>query len=417
MTANWAGNVTFAAESVHRPASVADVQQLVTRGGRIRALGTGHSFSPIADTTGDLVSLAGLPRLIEIDSEAGTVTVSAGVRYGELAVELNKAGRALPNLASLPHISVAGACTTGTHGSGNELGGLATSVESIQMVTAGGDLVTTTRAGDPGTIVALGALGIVTQLTLATVPSFYVAQYVYEDVPLAQVREHFATIFASAYSVSVFTDWASPRGTRIWLKRRIDVPGFEVPPGRWLGGHLADGPRNPVPGMPAAYSTEQLGLPGPWHERLPHFRLEFTPSAGDELQSEYLVPRERAAEALGAAESLGAELAPVLLTSEIRTVAADDLWLSPAYQRDCVGLHFTWVKDWPAVESVLPRLEERLAPLRARPHWGKLFATSPAVVHWLYERHGDFAGLMRHYDPAGKFRNAMLDRYFPLTSQ
>jgi alditol oxidase len=262
-------------------------------------------------------------------------------------------------------------------------------------------------------VVALGALGIVTRLTLATVPSFGVAQYVYEDVPLAQVREHAGEIFASAYSVSVFTGWRSPPAARIWLKCRTDTPGFRVPARRWLGGHLADGPRNPVPGMPAANATGQMGVPGPWHERLPHFRLEFTPSAGDELQSEYLLPREHAAAAFGALESLGSELAPVLQTSEIRTVAADDLWLSPAYGRDTVAFHFTWIKNWPAVEPALARIEEKLAPLRARPHWGKLFTTSPAVVRGLYERASDFGVLMSHYDPAGKFRNALLDRYFP----
>jgi alditol oxidase len=405
---NWAGNVTFAARRVHQPSSLPELQRLVAHSDRIRALGTGHSFSPVADTRGDLVSVAGLPPLIETDSERGTVTVSAGLRYGELAVELNKAGRALANLASLPHISVAGACATGTHGSGDANGGLATAVEAVEMVTADGSLVSVDRAAEPGAVVALGALGIVTRLTLATRPAFEIAQYVYEDVPLGQVRDHFDEIFASAYSVSVFTGWHGPRAGQIWAKRRTDQP---MP--RWDYGRPADGPRHPVPGMPPANCTEQQGVPGPWHERLPHFRLEFTPSAGDELQSEYLLPRGHAAGLFDALAPIAAELAAVLQVSEIRTVAADGLWLSPACQRGTVAVHFTWINDWPAVAPVLALVEKQLGPLRARPHWGKLFTTAPAVVHGCYERAGDFRDLMRRYDPAGKFRNDLLDRYFP----
>jgi xylitol oxidase len=405
---NWGGNVTFAAGRLHRPSSVPELQHIVAHGDRVRALGAGHSFSPVADTQGDLVSVASLPPLIEVDSERGTVTAGAGLRYGELAAGLDKAGRALANLASLPHISLAGACATGTHGSGNANGSLATAVKAMEMVTADGDLVTVDRAAEPGAVVALGALGIVTRLTLATVATFDIAQYVYEDVPLGQVRDHFDEIFASAYSVSVFTGWRSPWTGRIWLKQRTDEP-----PPRWAYGRLADGPRHPLPSRPPAICTEQLGIPGRWHERLPHFRPEFTPSTGNELQSEYLLPREHAAAGLDALGRIAAELAPVLQISEIRTVAADDLWLSPAYGRDTAGFHFTWINDWPAVEPVLARLEKQLAPLHARPHWGKLFTTGPAVVRGGYERAGDFRDLMRRYDPAGKFRNDLLDRCFP----
>jgi alditol oxidase len=408
MTRNWAGNVTFGAARVHRPASVPELQGLVARAGQVRALGTGHSFNPIADTPGDLIDVTGLPRLAEIDSEDDSVTVSAGLRYGELAVELNRAGRALANLGSLPHISVAGACATGTHGSGDANGCLATSVRAIEMVTADGELMTVSRAADPecfpGSVVALGALGVVTRLTLGTVPSFPVRQYVYDDVPWTAVTGHLDEIFATGYSVSVFTTWRTPRTGQVWVKQRT---GTEPPGKRWPGGRPADGPRHPVPGMPAGNSTAQLGVPGPWHERLPHFRLEFTPSAGDELQSEYLMSRAHAADALAALEPIAADLAALVQVSELRTVAADDLWLSPAYQRDTIGIHFTWVNDWPSVAPVLTRVEQRLAPLHARPHWGKLFHTAPAG---LYERAADFRGLMHHHDPSAKFRNEFVDR-------
>jgi xylitol oxidase len=413
--ANWAGNVTFRAAGFHRPGSVPELQRLVASRPRVRALGTGHSFSELADTPGDLVSVAGLPPLTEIDSERHTVTVSAGLRYGELAATLGRAGCALRNLGSLPHISVAGSCATGTHGSGDGNGVLATSVSALEMVTAAGDLVTLSRDTDPGrfpgAVVALGALGIVTRLTLCTVPSFAVRQYVYEDLPAGQVTRHLDEIFGSAYSVSLFTGWRGPVFRQAWLKRRADAPGAAVAGPGWMGGRLADGPRNPVPGMPAANCTGQLGVPGPWYQRLPHFRLEFTPSTGDELQSEFLLPRGHAAAALDALGPLAAELAGVLQIAEIRTVAADDLWLSPCYQRDTVAFHFTWVQDWAAVAPVLARVEDRLAPFGPRPHWGKLFTAGPATVAAQYPRMDDFRGLMRHYDPAGKFRNDLLDRY------
>jgi alditol oxidase len=415
---NWAGNVTFGAERFHRPASVPELQRLVAGSRRVRALGTGHSFNRLADTPGDLVSLDALPRLIELDTANAAVMISAGLTYGELTTALNRAGRALHNLGSLPHISVAGACATATHGSGDGNGNLATAVSALELVTADGDLVTVSRDADlPGrlsaAVVGLGALGIVTAMTLDTVPAFTVGQYVYEGLPYEEVAGHFDEIMSSAYSVSLFTDWRAPRIRQAWLKRRADAADSWEPTPRWMGGLLADGPRNPVPGMPAEHCTEQLGVPGPWHERLPHFRLEFTPSAGDELQSEYLLPRTSAIEALRALDQVADRLAPVTRISEIRTIAADGLWLSPAYRRDTVAFHFTWVNDWPALAPVLALVEDRLAPLHARPHWGKLFGTGPEVLAGLYPRLGEFRLLMREQDPAGKFRNDLLDRYLP----
>jgi xylitol oxidase len=414
---NWAGNVAFSATRIHRPASVAELQRLVAAGACVRALGTGHSFSRIADTPGDLVSVAGLPKIMKVDAEAATVTVSAGVRYGELAPHLHAAGYALRNLASLPHISVAGACATGTHGSGNSNGNLATAVCAMEMITAGGDAVTMSREADGdrfrGAVVGLGALGIVTSLSLDIVPAFGIRQYVYENLPYEQLYEHLTDIFASAYSVSLFTDWRSPRIRQVWLKQRAGEHDPPTPGTRWYGALAADGPRHPVPGLPAANSTQQLGVPGPWHERLPHFRLDFTPSAGDELQSEYLLPQQLAAGALRAIASIGDRVAPVLRISEIRTVAADDLWLSPSYRQDSMAIHFTWINDVPAVMPVLATVEDRLAPFGARPHWGKLFTTSPAAVSRLYDRLPDFQRLLRSLDPDGKFRNKFIDTYVP----
>ncbi len=405
MVTNWAGNVSFSAARFHQPGSVSDLQRLVAEAERVRALGTGHSFNLVADTTGDLISLARLPDIIAVDAEQARVTVSAGVTYGELAPHLHSVGYALPNLGSLPHISVVGACATGTHGSGNTLGNLATAVTAIDMITADGDL-TRIEKGQPhfnGAVVALGSLGVIVSLTLAVEPTYYISQQVYEKLPADQLEEHLSEIFASGYSVSLFTDWRGPLINQIWLKERVPAPD---PRPDWHGAQLADGPRHPVPGLSPAHCTPQLGVPGPWHKRLPHFQLDHTPSAGRELQSEFLLPREVAVDAIQAISQVRKLVAPVVQISEFRTVAADDLWLSPSYQRDTVGIHFTWIDDLRAVSPALAAVEEALAPFDPRPHWGKLFTSAGR-----YERLPDFRALMRRYDPAGKFRNDFLDTY------
>ncbi|QSB13315.1 FAD-binding protein [Natronosporangium hydrolyticum] len=417
---NWAGNVTFGAGRVHRPATVGELRRLVAGADRVRALGTGHSFNRIADTTGDLVSVAGLPATIEIDRERAAVTVAAGVRYGELVAELHQAGFALPSLASLPHISVAGACATGTHGSGDGIGNLATLVSALELVTADGELVELRRDVDgdrfSAAVVGLGALGVVTSLTLDLVPTFQIRQYVYEQLPHQTLADRFDEVFRAAYSVSVFTGWDGPHARQVWHKHRLpdpdDAPAAAAAP-EWLGARLADGPRHPVPGASPVHCTDQLGEPGPWHLRLPHFRLDFTPSSGQELQSEYFVARQRAPEALAALERISDRIAPVLQISEVRTIAADELWLSPCYRRDSVACHFTWIADTEAVTPVVAAVEEQLAPFAARPHWGKVFGMPPATLRGRYPRLPEFAALAREFDPAGKFRNDFLDRYLP----
>jgi alditol oxidase len=394
---NWAGNVRFRAKAFAEPASLDELRALVARSDRVRALGTRHSFSRVADTTGTHVSLAGLPPLIEIDSAARRVRVGGGIRHTELAPRLTAAGWALPNLASLPHITVAGACATATHGSGDGNGNLATSVVELEMVTATGDLVTIDREHPDfcGGVVALGRLGIISALTLDLVPSFEISQYVYDDVPNERLDAEFDAIFATGYSVSVFTDLGR---NQLWCKRLASDP---APPRDWFGARPADGPRNPVPGMPVQNATEQGGVPGPWHARLPHFRAEFTPSAGAELQSEYLLSRSHAVAALHAVRELRDEITAVLQICEIRTVAADELWLSPSYRRPTVGVHFTWVDETAAVLPVVAAVEERLAPFEPRPHWGKVY-----LAPGRYERLADFTRLTHEFDPDGKFGQA-----------
>jgi alditol oxidase len=381
---NWAGNVTFTASDVLRPRSVDELRAMVARTQKVHALGAGHSFSTVADSPA-LVTLDGLPAEIEIDSARAT---------------------------SLPHITAAGAIATGTHGSGSRNGALGTSVAGIEMVTADGDLVTIGPEEISGCVVALGALGVVTSLVLTLVPSFTIRQWVYENMPRAELDAGFDEIFGSAYSVSVFTMWRDPGNLdQVWVKHRGD-DGWTAPD-RWHGARLADGQRHPVPGMPPGYTTEQGGAEGPWHERLPHFRADFTPSAGDEIQTEYLLPRDQAVAALAALDDLASRIAPVLLISELRTVAADDQWLSPCYGRETAGIHFTWRKDPAALAALLPVIEDRLAPFGPRPHWGKMFTLPPAEIRASYPKLAAFGELTASYDPDGKFRNSFVDAIVP----
>lgn len=413
---NWAGNHEYRAARILEPRSVEEVQELVRASNLIRALGSGHSFNDVADTDGDLVSLAGLPRRVEIDAAAGEVTVDGAIRYGDLAAPLDAAGLALHNLASLPHISVAGACATGTHGSGVASGNLATAVRRMRVVRADGETVVADRTGDPGSLpldgvaVALGALGVVIEVTLAAEPTYLVRQDVYEDLPLGSLVGDFAELAAATDSVSFFTEWRGDVVDQVWLKRRV-APGerFEAP-STLLGASRATQERHPIRRMSPEACTPQLGVPGPWHARLPHFRLDHTPSAGDELQSEYLVDRADAVPAILAVDRLRDRIAPILQVTEIRTIAADDLWLSPAHGRDSVAIHFTWQPDWPSVRALLPDIDAALEPFDPRPHWGKLFTMGGETVRSRYERRDEFVELARRVDPDGKFSNEFLAR-------
>ena len=409
---NWAGNITYGAARVHRPGTLDELKSVVAASDRVRALGSGHSFSPVADTTADLVSVAGLPATVDVSADRTTATVAAGLRYGEVAVALQAHGLALPNLGSLPHISVAGAVATGTHGSGPTLGSLSTAVVGLDLVTATGAMLRLDRTDPrfPGAVVALGALGVVTAVTLAVRPTYDVAQTVYQDLPVRRLTTDLDEILAAGYSVSLFTTWSRDVVDQVWVKRRTDDP-LAALGADWLDARAATQPLHPVPGMAAASCTEQLGLPGPWHQRLPHFRLDHTPSSGAELQTEYLLPRRHAVAALDAVQAMAPRVAAVLQVSEVRTVAADDLWLSMAYEQDSLALHFTWVDDAAAVAPVVAELEQRLGPFGPRPHWGKVFSMQPVAVQPLYPRLADVAALRGQLDPDGVFGNAMVDQY------
>ena len=408
MTAtNWAGNHTYRAGTVHFPSTVDEVREIVAGASRIRVLGSRHSFSDIADSD-ELISLERLPSDVAVDREAMTVSCGGAVRYGELAVGLEREGLALSNLASLPHIAIAGAVSTATHGSGDGNGNLATAVRALEIVTSDGSVVNVTR-GDPdfeGLVVGLGAVGAVTRVTLDVEPAYQVRQRVFEELRWEDLFSHFDEITSSGYSVSVFTRWGDAVD-QVWVKER--VTGVPVEDGRTLFGAMAATQnRHPILGIDPVNCTPQLSVAGPWAERLPHFRMGFTPSSGAELQSEYLIPRRQGMAPIEAVRRLSSTLRRLVQVSEIRTIAADALWMSPQYRQDTIAIHFTWNPEPAAVKRALAEVERSLAPFEARPHWGKLFLAGAGEIGPLYERLADFKPLIDRLDPRGAFRNEWL---------
>jgi xylitol oxidase len=407
---NWAGNHTYQAASLHRPASLDQLRELVAGAAQVRVLGSRHSFNDIADSA-VLVTLDGLPGEVAVDHAAGTVSCPAALRYGELARALAAEEVALANLASLPHISVGGAIATATHGSGDANGNLATAVAGLELVTASGETLTASR-GDPdfdGMVVGLGALGAVTRVTLDVEPAYQVRQRTFQGLDWERLFERLDEVTSAGYSVSMFTRWTGAV-EQVWVKSRVTSSPEEVR-GDLFGAVAATEDQHPILGIDPVNCTRQLGVPGPWSDRLPHFRMGFTPSSGEELQSEYHLPRHHAVAGLRSLRALAGVVRPVLQVSELRTVAADRLWMSPQHGQDTLSVHFTWVPDWAAVQPVLVQVEAALAPFGARPHWGKLFLAGAEAIAPLYERAGDFARLAGRLDPGGVFANDWLRRH------
>ncbi len=410
---NWAGNLTYSTDQLYTPASIEEAQEIVRQAEKVRALGSRHCFNTIADSRVGQISMENLEVDMHLDEERQQLTVGAGVRYGELAPYLHERGYALHNLASLPHISVAGACATATHGSGVANGNLATAVAAVEFIDAQGNLITLSRAADgdrfAGAVVGLGSLGVVTRVTLDVEPTFDMVQHVYLNQPMTDMVEHFDAVMESGYSVSFFTDWKNPEHNQIWLKRKVVDGNVPAADAGFYGGQLAGRDVHPVLRLSAESCTPQQGVPGPWYERLPHFKMAFTPSSGKELQTEFFVARDRIRDVLQVYLDMADRLAPILMISEIRTIAADDLWMSTAYGQETVAVHCTWEQDWEGLQALLPDLEAALAPYEARPHWGKNFRMGREELEARYERIDDFRNLVAEYDPNGTFRNAFME--------
>ncbi|WES63087.1 FAD-binding protein [Microbacter sp. GSS18] len=409
MARNWAGTYEYTAPRIVEATSVADVRAAVAGTGRVHALGTRHSFTDLPDTTGTLIDVTGLPPVFALDEDAATVTVAAGTRYGVLAVWLDERGWALRNMGSLPHINVAGATATGTHGSGDANPVLSASVRALTYVGADGELHEV-RRGDTdfaALVVGLGAFGIVVAVTLDIVPAFRVRQDLYTGVTWDAALADLGAVTGAGYSVSLFSRWEPDTIAHVWVKTRLESDDDSVPE-TILDGVRATGDESPLSGDDNV--TELDGVPGPWMLRLPHFRLDAQPSFGEEIQTEYFVSRADAVGALRAVHALADAIRPHLIWTEVRTASADDLWLSPAYERDSVIIHFTWYDHPDAVWGLLPAIEDALAPFSARPHWGKVHRFDRAAIERVVPRLADARAVFERLDPDGRFVNDHLVR-------
>lgn len=408
---NWAGTHVYGASRILQPQSVDELQSMVRESPRIRALGTRHSFNAIADGPGVLVSPVDIPTELVIADDRLSATVSAGARYAAVATELEAAGLALHNMGSLPHISVGGATATGTHGSGSRNGSLATSVRALEFVTADGSL-RTIRRGDAdfdGSVIHLGALGIVSRVTLDVEPSFRARQDIYRNLPWSAIEgDGLAKLMGLGYSVSLFTEYGDDISA-MWVKTRIPEGQDDVEVPDEIDGARRD-PRQVGLVSDDDNTTPMDGSVGPWHERLPHFRIDRTPSNGEEIQSEYFVALADGAAAVAAVRTLADRIQPHLLVTELRAVAADDLWLSETQGRDSLCIHFTWARHVDEVAALLPQIESVLEPFTARPHWGKVSTLDAAAIEARYPRIGEFRELVTQWDPSGKFGGGYLDR-------
>ena len=413
MRSNWAGNIRFGADRNHLPRNIDEICDVVRRAERLGIVGARHSFNDIADTAGELICLERYDHPIAIDRALSHATVSAGATYEDIAPAIHESGHALANMASLPHVTVAGACATATHGSGDALGNLATAVAALSFVTANGEQVEVSGEDDAeqlsGLAVGLGGFGVLTSMKLHLVPTFAMQQEIYVGLAMADLGAHFEDIMASAYSVCLFTDWRIARIDHLRIKyQTTETEAFEAPREFFGARHM---PLEAVPGEENEdWVARSCGTIGPWYEHLPHFALNNPVATGYELQTEYFIPREHAVEAFQAIMRVQPVFEELITLTEIRSVAADELWMSPAYQRPTIGIHFGWQKNWAAVKKVLPIIEEALAPFDARPHWGKLFTMAPQRLRALYPRYPDFRALLQSHDPTGKFRNDFLDR-------
>ena len=413
---NWAGSLTYGTNNVYYPNTVEDVQEIVKKCEKIRTIGSRHSFSKIGDSNQNLLCTDKLNRLVSIDTVKMTVTVEGGMKYGDVCETLHQKGYALSNLASLPHITIAGSIATATHGSGLKNNALSSDVAAIELVKANGEVVTLSREKDGdvfrAAVVGLGGFGVVTKVTLDIEPTYYIRQDVYMNLPMSELKNNFKKICLSAYSVSFFTNWKTKTINELWLKSKASKNDTSKAAPELYGAKLATKKMHPVETQDPEPCTDQLGVPGPWFDRLPHFKMAFTPSTGKELQTEFFIPIDKAYEAIMAITTLSDQIHPYVLITEVRQVKADDLWMSPAYKQDCIGIHFTWKQEWEAVQKLIPKIEAVLEHLNPRPHWSKLFTLTPTQVQSKYEKVEEYKALMKKFDPTGKFRNEFMDAYF-----
>jgi len=405
---NWSRTHCFGATELRRPTSIGELQQsivaAVASGQGVRTIGSRHSFTDIADSD-VVVDLGALPEQFAVSPDRTSVTVSGAMTYARLASLLEPHQLAIANMASLPHLSIAGAISTATHGSGTTNGNLATAVLSLKIMTSAGELRHVQRSDTQfsAAVVALGAMGAIVAIELAVEPAFDVEQAVHNRLSWSRLHPSLDEVFDAAYSVSVFTDWRDH--VQLWTKRRVDQATLDH--ATLHDGVQASQPEHPVPGADASSCTNQQE-PGLWSHRLPHFRSDEVPSVGAEVQSEFFVERALMGQAIERLRSIGDALEPVIMVSEIRTIGADNIWLSPQYQRDCAAFHFTWHHDVVAAHAAADLVTDTLAPLRPIPHWGKVFDPRRFDFDQLYPNLRSALACFQEWDPTSTFTNAWM---------
>ncbi|KAK3270130.1 hypothetical protein CYMTET_21453 [Cymbomonas tetramitiformis] len=441
---NWAGNIKFQTEVLY-PTTVEEVVDIVVSHDKVRVLGTGHSFNNVAfgherGSSSVLISTRNLREVIDCCNNS-VVRIQSGVTYADLGEFLRTRGLALPNIASLPGITVTGAASTATHGSGMKNPILASAVKSLTLVTHDGELRTFTRPGRKfnqadGTftslateahelqfhsaVVGLGAVGVVVEMEIELVPSFDIQLCIYENIPLKALDkpQRFELLILRTYSTSLFTDWTGDAFSSVWLKSKLNYGETGEPcESRYKNKDVATKAVHPIPGLDAE-ACSKPGV-GPSHQQLPHFLDGFTPSNGDELQSEYFVSLRHWRPVTQALFKFGKQggFGKVLQISEVRFLQGDDFTLSPCSVlggvNGCAAFHFTWHHDAPEVRKVLQAVEDLLGRFDPLPHWGKVFNMEAGILRARYgeDRLNAFRTLLQDTDWEGKFENEWMSSF------
>jgi len=424
---NWAGTATGTPARWCRPRSAegiaAAVKDAAGAGLTVRALGSGHSFTPVAATDGVALDLSLWTGIVAADTRTGLVTVRSGTTLRALNAALDGLGLAMANLGDIDAQTLAGALSTGTHGTGARLGGLATQVEALELILADGSLVSCSGSVRPELFAAarvgLGALGVITAVTLRCVPSFTLAADE-GPMPIEQVLEQFDSLAAGN---DHFEFYWFPYGRQALVKRNNRAPAdassgpgampgwrrfveFEVMENAAFGTLCRIGRAAPRL-IPALNRLSSAALSRRSYTETSH-RVFVTPRRVRFTESEYAVPRESLVGALGELRRAVPRLTdPVMFPVEVRVAAADDIWLSTAHERETAYIAIHQYSGLP-YRAYFDRFESIVADVDGRPHWGKLHTLDAGRLGRLYPRYQDFRRVRAEVDPEGRFANSYL---------
>uniref|UniRef100_A0A915D0Y3 FAD-binding PCMH-type domain-containing protein n=1 Tax=Ditylenchus dipsaci TaxID=166011 RepID=A0A915D0Y3_9BILA len=414
---NWGGNFNFSTQDIKYPTTTAGVQQLVKEcKGKIRPVGTRHSFSEIANTNDTLICLVHMNLILSVDPSVPSVTVQAGITYTDLIPFLQSIGLAIPMMASLGEISIAGAINTAVHGSGAGIGNLATQVLGLQMVLADGSVVQYSKGQNDTELAAatvgLGALGIVTQVTLQAQPTYNLAINVFENMDMSVLDTQLYNITHSGYAINMWSTFGTPGVLdQVWITTKVDSNGVNAygNVSQLYGAPAATAQSSPIAALPPTYVVPQMGIVGPYYERLTDYDLGLSGQEGQQTQSEYYVDFDDFVPALKALQTLSAEINAVVYVALFRITEKDELWMSPQYKKTTMAIHFSWQPKLDQVMALLPKIEAALAPFNPIPHWGKLYTLKPEQYLPLLPKYPEWREQVELHDPTHKFRNKWLE--------